>query len=325
MGGRGLIDAVQLRGQRVGCDKGKGNNMKENALTSKKALLAFFAAAVFAVALFALAGCGSSSASSSAASSDASSGSSEAASSEAASDDTVITVGASPTPHAEILTNAVAPILEKEGYTLEVVEFTDYVLPNTSVEEGELDANYFQHIPYLDDFNAEQGTHLVNVAGVHIEPMRIYAGKTTSLDALADGAQVAVPNDATNEARALLLLEANGLITLDPAAGIAATPQDITDNPKNLTFVEVEAASVPTVLPDVDIAVINTNYALGANLGEDLILATEAGDSPYVNVIAVKEGNENLPKIQALVKAVTSTDVAKYIDENYDGAVIAVN
>lgn len=288
--------------------------MKEIA-QQRKTLLALAAAAVLAIGLFALAGCSSN------ASGSASTGSAAAASGE----DTTITVGASPTPHAEILTNAVAPILEKEGYTLEVVEFTDYVLPNTATEEGEIDANYFQHIPYLDDFNAEQGTHLVNVASVHIEPMRIYAGKTASLDAISDGAQVAVPNDATNEARALLLLEANGLIKLDENAGIAATPKDIVENPKNIKFVEVEAATVPTVLADVDIAVINTNYALSANLDEGLILATEDVDSPYVNVLVVKEGNENLPKIQALVEAITSPEVAQYINDNYNGSLIAVN
>ena len=268
--------------------------------------------ALAAVIAFGLAGCGGSSSSSSA----ADSGSAE---------DKVITVGASPTPHAEILNEAVKPVLEADGWTLEVKEFTDYVLPNTATEDGEIDANYFQHIPYLDDFNAEQGTHLVNVAGVHIEPMRIYAGKTASLDELADGALVAVPNDATNEGRALLLLEAAGVITLNEDAGVTATPKDIKDNPKNIEFKEVEAASVPTVLPDVDIAVINTNYALGADIPADKILYTEDADSPYVNVLVVKEGNENTEKTQALVKAVTSQDVKDYIAKKYpNGEVVAV-
>lgn len=258
-----------------------------------------------------LAGCGSSATSDSG--NDAASG-----------EDKVITVAASPTPHAEILTNAVAPALEKEGWTLEVQEFTDYVLPNTATEDGEVDANYFQHTPYLDDFNAQNGTHLVAVADVHIEPMRIYAGKTASLDALADGAKVAVPNDATNEARALLLLEAAGILELDPDAGLAATPQDITSNPHNLEFVEVEAATVPTVLQDVDVAVINTNYALGANIPDDSILYTESGDSPYVNVLVVREGNENSEKTQALVAAITSQEVKDYINETYNGEVIPV-
>lgn len=307
-------------------------NVKTNQVF--KVLIALAAAAVLS---FVLAGCSSSSTTaassstdeaSSAASSEATSSaaSSEATSSETSdtsTDDTVISVGASPTPHAEILNNAVAPLLEAEGYTLDVVEFTDYVQPNTATEEGEIDANYFQHIPYLEDFNAENGTHLVNVAGVHIEPMRVYAGNTASLEDLVDGAKVAVPNDPTNEARALLLLESAGFITIDASAGIAATPNDITDNPKNLDFVEVEAATVPNVLADVDIAVINTNYALGANLPEDTILFTESGDSPYVNVLVVKEGNENTAKTQALVDAITSQEVADYIDANYNGEVIS--
>ena len=289
----------------------------------KNRLLAALAVAALGVVLaFGLTACGGNSASSSASGSDSSA--SASASAAASSDDKVIKVGATPTPHAEVLNDAVAPLVEKAGYTLEVVEFTDYVLPNTATEDGELDANYFQHIPYLDDFNAQQGTHLVNVAGVHIEPMRIYAGKTASLDALADGAKVAVPNDTTNEARALLLLQTAGLIELSDPSDLAATPKDIKSNPKNLEFVEVEAATVPTVLQDVDIAVINTNYALGADLSADLVLQTEAGDSPYVNVLVVKEGNENSDKTKVLVDAITSQDVKDYITEKYNGEVIPV-
>ena len=277
-----------------------------------KWLLGAIAVAVAAVLAFGLTACGGNSSSSS-------------ASDTASSEDKVITVGASPTPHAQILNDAVKPALEAEGWTLEVKEFTDYVLPNTATEDGEIDANYFQHIPYLEDFNAEQGTHLVNVAGVHIEPMRVYAGKTASFDELADGALVAVPNDATNEGRALLLLQSAGVITLNEDAGVTATPKDIKDNPKNLQFKEVEAASVPTVLPDVDIAVINTNYALSANIPADTILFTESGDSPYVNVLVVKEGNENTDKTKALVAAITSQDVKDYITKNYpDGEVVPV-
>ncbi len=296
-------------------------------VAKNKRIAAILVAALGVVLAFGLTACGGNSASSSASSSGSSasaSSASESTSSAATADDKVIKVGATPTPHAEILNDAVAPLLEEAGYTLEVVEFTDYVLPNTATEDGELDANYFQHIPYLDDFNAEQGTHLVNVAGVHIEPMRIYAGKTASLDDLADGAQVAVPNDTTNEARALLLLQTAGLIELNDPTDLAATPKDIKSNPKNLQFVEVEAATVPTVLQDVDIAVINTNYALGANLGSDLILLTEAGDSPYVNVIVVKEGNENTDKTKALVDAVSSQEVKDYITKTYNGEVIPV-
>ena len=288
------------------------------AIKNRK-LAAIVVATLGVVLAFGLASCGGSSASSSAASS-----SDSAAASAAASDDKVIKVGASPTPHAEILNDVVAPLVEAAGYTLEVVEFTDYVLPNTATEDGEIDANYFQHVPYLDDFNAEKGTHLVNVAGVHIEPMSIYAGKTASLEELADGAQVAVPNDTTNEARALLLLQSAGLITLNDPDDLAATPKDIKDNPKNLEFKEVEAATVPTILPDVDIAVINTNYAIGAELSSDLILQTEAGDSPYVNVLVVKEGNENTDKTKVLIDAITSQEVKDYITEKYNGEVVPV-
>lgn len=298
-----------------------------------KRIVSLFVAALGIALAFGLTACGGNSANSSASGSDssasASSGSASASSANAssvaaASDDKVIKVGATPTPHAEILNDVVAPLVEKAGYKLEVVEFTDYVLPNTATEDGEIDANYFQHIPYLDDFNAEQGTHLVNVAGVHIEPMRIYAGKTASLDDLADGAQVAVPNDTTNEARALLLLQTAGLIELNDPTNLASTPKDIKSNPKNLKFVEVEAATVPTVLQDVDIAVINTNYALGANLSADLILQTEAGDSPYVNVVVVKEGNESSDKTKVLVDAISSQDVKDYITKTYNGEVVPV-
>lgn len=231
-------------------------------------------------------------------------------------------VAASPTPHAEILEQCV-PILAEQGIDLQIHEYSDYVVPNTAVEEGDEDANYFQHVPYLDNFNAENGTHLVSVAGVHIEPMGIYAGKTASLDALADGASVAVPNDVTNEARALLLLEAQGLIKLSDDAGLDATPNDIVENPKNLTFTELEAAMVPTVLSEVDIAVINSNYALQNELNpvEDS-LAIESSDSPYVNVLVVKEGNESNEAIQALVEALHSDTVRAFIEQTYAGAVV---
>ena len=294
--------------------------MKSITRSKKIAVLLALLGAALALGLTACGG----SASSSAASASGSEDSASADSASAAADDKVIKVGASPTPHAEILNNVVAPLLEKAGYQLEVVEFTDYVLPNTATEAGEIDANYFQHIPYLNDFNAEQGTHLVNVAGVHIEPMRIYAGKTASIEELPDGAKVAVPNDTTNEARALLLLQSAGLIELNDPTDIAATPKDIKTNEKNLEIVEVEAATVPTVLQDVDIAVINTNYALGANLPNESILVTEAGDSPYVNVVVVKEGNENTDKTKALVEAITSQDVKDYIEKTYNGEVIPV-
>ena len=233
-----------------------------------------------------------------------------------------LNVAASPTPHAEILEQCV-PILAEQGIDLQIHEYGDYVIPNTAVEDGDEDANYFQHIPYLDNFNAENGTHLVSVAGVHIEPMAIYAGKTASLDALADGASVAVPNDVTNEARALLLLESQGLIKLKEGAGLEATPNDIAENPRNLVFTELEAAMVPTVLTEVDIAVINSNFALQAGLNPVAdSLAIESSDSPYVNILVVKEGNEENAAVKALVEALHSDTVRDFITEKYDGAVV---
>ena len=234
-------------------------------------------------------------------------------------------VGASPTPHAEILAQVVDDLAE-QGIDLQIVEYTDYVVPNTAVEDGEDDANYFQHTPYMENFNAERGTHLVAVGDVHYEPMGIYAGQTTSLDALPDGATIAVPNDATNEGRALLLLQAQGLITIDEAAGLECTPNDITDNPKNLVFKELEAAMLPQTVEEVDLSVINSNYALqaGFNPVEDSLAIESADSTPYPNVIAVKEGNEDNEAIQALVKALQSDKVRDYIEETYGGAVVAL-
>ena len=236
-------------------------------------------------------------------------------------DDKTITVAASATPHAEILEEA-KPLLEKEGYDLEVTVFDDYVRPNEVVESGEFDANYFQHIPYLDQFNEEKGTHLVNAGGIHYEPFGIYPGTKDSLDDLEDGDSIAVPNDTTNEARALLLLQNLGVITLKEGAGITATIRDIESNPKNIDFKEVEAAQLPSVLADVDYAVINANYALEAKL-TPITGAVEGSASSYVNVLAVKEGNEDSDAIKALVKVLKSDDIKKFIDEKYDGAVIA--
>lgn len=238
---------------------------------------------------------------------------------------TVLNVAASATPHAEILEECV-PILAEQGIDLQVHVYGDYIVPNTAVEEGTEDANYFQHIPYLDNFNAENGTHLVSVAGVHIEPMGIYAGNTKTLEELPDGASVAVPNDVTNEARALLLLQSEGLIKLADDAGLEATPNDIVENPKNLTFTELEAAMVPNAVSEVDIAVINSNYAMGAGFNpvEDA-LALEDSDSPYVNVLVCKEGNENNEAIQALAEALHSDTIKNYITETYNGAVIPVD
>ena len=237
-------------------------------------------------------------------------------------DDKTVVVGASPTPHAGILEVA-KEIMAEEGYTLEIKTFNDYIMPNEAVEDGSIDANYFQHITYMNDFNASNGTHLVSVAEIHYEPFGLYAGKTASLDALSDGAQIAVPNDATNEARALLLLEQEGLITLNKDAGINATILDIVDNPKNLEIVELEAAQIPSRLADVDLAVINSNYALGAGLNPTTdALAIESSDSPYVNVLVVKEGNEDNEAVQALVEALHSDAIRDFITEEFDGAVV---
>lgn len=242
-------------------------------------------------------------------------------------EDKVIRIGATPTPHAEIL-SVIEDDLAEKGYTLEVVEYNDYIIPNTATESGELDANYFQHQPYLDDFNAENDTHLVSVAGVHFEPFGIYAGKTKSLKELAEGAVVAVPNDTTNEARALLLLEAQGLITLKEGAGMTATVADIVENPLNLEIEELEAAQVARTVNDVDIACINGNYAADAGYKVSDALATESADSlaaqTYVNIIVVKEGNEESEKTKALVEAIFSDEVREYINGQYDGGVVPV-
>ena len=240
---------------------------------------------------------------------------------------TVLKVGATPAPHAEIL-EVVKGLLAEQGITLEIVEFNDYIQPNLAVENGELDANYFQHVTYMNEFNVSDSTHLVSAADVHYEPFGLYAGKTASIADLADGAQIAVPNDTTNEARALLLLEQEGLITLKEGAGITATKADIAENPKNLDIVELEANQLPVRLADVDMAVINGNYAIDAGLKVADAVAIEAADgeaaTAYVNVLAVKEGNEDRPAIQALAAALTSQEVKDFIDETYAGAVVPV-
>ena len=240
---------------------------------------------------------------------------------------TVLKVGATPAPHAEIL-EVVKGLLAEQGITLEIVEFNDYIQPNLAVENGELDANYFQHVTYMNEFNVSDSTHLVSAADVHYEPFGLYAGKTASIADLADGAQIAVPNDTTNEARALLLLEQEGLITLKEGAGITATKADIAENPKNLDIVELEANQLPVRLADVDMAVINGNYAIDAGLKVADAVAIEAADgeaaTAYVNVLAVKEGNEDSPAIQALAAALTSQEVKDFIDETYAGAVVPV-
>lgn len=278
-----------------------------------------------------LAACGSSASSTEAASTESTAASSEAAESTAETSElagTTLKVAASPTPHAEIL-NFAKDILAEQGITLEVVEFSDYVQPNLVTESGEVDANYFQHTPYLESFNEENGTHLVSVGAIHYEPFGIYPGKSSDLANIADGATIAVPNDTTNEARALQLLAAQGLITVRDGAGLTATVNDITENPHNLQIEEIEAAQLPRTVQDVDFAVINGNYAMeaGFSVGKDA-LATEDASSEaaqtYANVLVVKEGNENNPAIQALLKALQSDEVKNYIDQTYDGAVVAI-
>ena len=290
-----------------------------------KKLVSLLLSGALAVGL--LAGCGSTG-NSGTANTPAANTESPAASTETGSlEGTTLKVGATPAPHAEIL-EVVKDILAEQGITLEIVQYNDYVQPNNAVEDGSLDANYFQHITYMNDFNDQNGTHLVSAAEVHYEPMSLYAGKVSSLDELADGALIGVPNDATNEARALLVLQQEGLITLREGAGITATINDIVDNPKNLQFSEMEAAQLPLRLADLDMAVINGNYAIDAGLSMDDALATESADGEaaqaYVNVLAVKEGREDDPAIQALAAALCSDEVKTYIEENYNGAVVAV-
>ena len=278
-----------------------------------------------------LTGCGSSESSSNdsdkaaAGQTEASTEVAEATETDESSEDKVIKVGACVTPHAEIL-EQIKDNLAEEGWTLEVVEYNDYVLPNTALEDGDLDANYFQHKPYLDDFNAENGTHIVTLAAVHFEPMGVYAGKSSDLSNVPDGATIAVPNDTTNEARALLLLEAQGLIKLKEGVGIEATVLDIEENTHNIEIQELEAAQVAKSIQDVDFAVINGNYAIEAGL--DSAIAVEAADSlaaeTYANYVCVKDGEENSEKSQALKNAILTQEVKDYINNTYSGAVVPV-
>ena len=244
------------------------------------------------------------------------------------SNDKVIKVGATPAPHAEILAQVV-DVLAEQGIELVVTEYGDYVVPNTAVEEGAEDANFFQHAPYLESFNAENGTHLVSVAPIHYEPMGIYPGMTASLEELPDGAVIAVPNDVTNEARALQLLAAQGLIEIDPAAGLNATPNDITSNPKNLQFKEMEAAMLPQIVGEVDLAIINSNFALqgGLNPAEDSLASEDAASEAaqtFANIIVVKEGSEENAAVLALIEALQSDAVREFIETTYNGSVVAM-
>nr|BFD85865.1 MetQ/NlpA family ABC transporter substrate-binding protein [Streptomyces sp. Xyl84] len=237
-----------------------------------------------------------------------------------------LTVAATPTPQGEILSYVKDHLAQKAGLKLEVKEFTDYVTPNTAVQQGQVDANYFQHKPYLDDFNKKNGTDIVPVPGgtVHLEPLGVYSKSVKKLTDLGQGATVALPNDTTNEARALKLLETNGLLKLKAGAGYEATPKDVTDNPKGLKFKELEAAQLPRSLGDVDAAVINGNYALEAKLSpaKDALAAESAKGNPYANFLAVKKGNESDPRVKKLAKLLTSPEVKKFIEDKYDGAVV---
>ena len=238
-----------------------------------------------------------------------------------------ITVGASPSPHAEIL-NAVKDELAAAGFELKVVEYNDYVQPNVALSEGDLDANYFQHKPYLDNYNQENGTDLVSAGAIHFEPMGLYAGKSSDINNVPDGAKIAVPSDATNEARALLLLEKAGVLKLKDGAGLEATKNDIAENPHKVELVEVEAASVPRTLQDSDFGVINGNYALSAGLDTTATLASEDANSEaaktYANIVAVRNGDESNEKATALIKALTSDAAKKFIEDQYKGSVIPV-
>ena len=246
----------------------------------------------------------------------------------AKTDDKTITVAASSTPHAEILAVA-KEVLAKDGWTLNVTEYADYVVPNNVVEDGEMDANYFQHQPYLDTFNAENGTHLVSVASVHYEPFGIYAGTKSALSELAAGDKIAVPNDGSNRARALLLLEAQGLIKLTEGVGMEATVLDIAENALGLEIYEMEAAQIAGVLDSVAMGVINGNYALaaGLNAGTDALATEDAASisaTTYANILVVKEGNEKAAKIEALKNALLSEEVKTFINDNYSGAVVPI-
>lgn len=284
---------------------------KEREETDMKKFGAFLLAGVLAIGT--LTGCGSTD--------------KKAEGSTGSTDSKVIKVAASATPHAEILEEA-KPLLEKEGYDLEVTVFDDYVQPNEVVDSGDFDANYFQHAPYMEQFNKEKGTKLVDAGDIHYEPFGIYPGTKKSLDEIADGDEIAVPNDTTNEARALLLLQDNGIIKLKDGAGLTATVNDIAENPHNIKIVELEAAQVARVTGETAFVVLNGNYALqaGYSVKKDA-LAYEAADSEaaktYVNIIAVKDGNQDSDAIKALVKVLKSDDIKKFIDEKYDGAVIA--
>lgn len=239
-----------------------------------------------------------------------------------ASNEVTLKVGASPVPHAQIL-NHIKDKLKKDGINLEVVEFNDYVQPNLALEDKSLDANFFQHKPYLDKFNQEKGTNVVSIGNVHLEPMGLYSSKLKDLKDLKDGAHVLIPNDPTNGGRALLLLQSAGLIKLRDGAPITATKEDIAENPKNLQFSELEAPQLPRSIDDADIAAINMNFVLQANISPSSALYIEGADSPYANILAVRKGDENRPEIQKLLKALQSDDVKEFLKSEYKGSIVA--
>lgn len=231
-------------------------------------------------------------------------------------------VGATPVPHADIL-NVVQPMLAKQGVDLKIVEFSDYVQPNLALSDKDLDANFFQHLPYLETFAKDRGLKLISAGSVHIEPMGVYSKKVKNLADLKKRASVGIPNDPTNGGRALQVLASNGLIKMKEGVGVNGTPLDIVDNPENIRIVEVEAATLPRALDDLDAAVINSNFALGANLNPSKdAIAIESKDSPYANVIAVRAGDEKRPAIEALMKSLHSPEVKKFIEDKYNGAVV---
>ena len=237
---------------------------------------------------------------------------------------TVLTVGATPVPHAELLA-LVKDDLAAKGIELRVVEFTDYVTPNLALNDGQLDANFFQHVPYLESFSAEKGLKLVSAFAVHVEPLGLYSSKAKKLEEIADGAKIAIPNDPTNEGRALLLLQARGFIKLSEKAGLKGTPADVVENPRKFKFVELEAAQLPRTLSDVDAAVINGNFALEAGLNPVVdALLIEGAESPYANIVAVRAGTESDPRITALAEALRSAKVKEFILSKYSGGVVAV-
>ncbi len=284
----------------------------------KKVLLTFFSLTLVLV----LGACGNNNATNNATNSAATTAPGAEATTEPTADPVTLVIGASPVPHAEIL-KAIAPLLEAQGITLEIKEFTDYVQPNVQLAEKQLDANFFQHQPYLDDQNKNNKTDLVSVASVHVEPFGAYSKKIKSIDELADGAKVAIPNDATNGGRALILLAKNGLITLKDDTNIAATKADITENKKNLEIIELDAAMLPRQLDEVDLALINTNFALDAGLVPTKdALFIEGGDSPYANILVARPDNKDSDALKKLAEALTSPEAKAFIEKQYEGAIV---